>query len=93
LSIAATGCSTVPGSDLPPPSTERLDLSVKVSPACETLDREVPHPAIKPGDDQDELVLAYIAALEVANATIGANRECKQFLRAQYAAAVRSQKK
>jgi hypothetical protein len=74
-------------SDLPPPSTLRLDLSVNIPAACEKLDREVEHPAMRADDDADQIILAYVAALEVANATIGASRECKQDLRARYAAA------
>ncbi|TMJ04326.1 MAG: hypothetical protein E6G97_07425 [Alphaproteobacteria bacterium] len=82
-----TGCSAALKNDLPPASTERLDLSVDISAACEKLDKEVPHPVIRPGDDSDTIILTYAAALEVANATIGADRECKQDLRARYKAA------
>lgn len=74
-------------SDLPPPSTERLDLSVNVTDACEELDRKVAHPPMRLNDDAERVVLAYVVALELANATIGANGDCVRDLRQRYAAA------
>jgi hypothetical protein len=61
-------------------------LSVALPADCERLDSAVAHPPIRENDDAERVILAYVAALEIANATIGASRECKAQLRARYAA-------
>jgi hypothetical protein len=76
LCAAVTGCSGNPKDRLPPPSTERLDLSVALPGDCRALASAVAHPPMRKDDDAEVIVLRYAAALELANATIGAQSSC-----------------
>lgn len=54
--------------------------------ACARLRGAVKHPAMRRDDDLEIVVLRYVAALEEANATIGAKDDCMRDLVAAYKA-------
>ena len=84
--LTLAGCaSSGDGNRLPRASTQPLNVAVKVTPDCARLAKAVPHPAARAGDDARAVIGRYAAALEKANATIGATASCIAELSARYA--------
>jgi hypothetical protein len=76
------GCAHNSGS--PAAAPDKVALSAKVTPACERLAKSVPHPKIAAGEPTRAVIARYVAALEQANARIGAQGKCVAELSAAY---------